>query len=154
MWVTQRGSHPYLEADFNLDILANIPTTTEDVWEFTPTGSATGDEVAKLNLNKINVVPNPYWGFNTAETTPSGRVIRFTNLPGKKTTIRIFDLAGNLVRSINHNDGTAYAEWDIRNAADVPVASGIYLVHVEVEGVGEKILKCAIVNRDERLLYY
>ncbi len=154
IWPQQRGTHPYLEADFNFYFIANLPTTTEDVWEFTPTGSATGDEVAKLNLNKINVVPNPYWAFNSAERVPSGRIIRFTNLPGNKTTIRIFDLAGNLVRRIDHNDGTAYAEWDVRNSADVPVASGIYLVHVEVEGVGEKILKCAVINREERLLYY
>ncbi len=154
LWVTQRPGYSYLEGDFTFDIIANIPTTTTDVWEFTPAGSETGDKVTKLNLNKINVVPNPYWGFNSAETTPSGRIIRFTNLPGSKTTIRIFDLAGSLVRLIDHNDGTAYAEWDVRNSADVPVASGIYLVHVEVEGVGEKILKCAIVNRDERLLYY
>jgi len=160
-WACQRGTHPYLEDDFNLYIYANIPTTTDDVWEFTPTGSETGNAVTKMNLNKINVVPNPYWGFNTAETTPSGRIIRITNLPADKATIRIFDLAGNLVRVIDDEarteqgtEGTAYAEWDVRNSADVPVASGIYLIHIEVEGVGEKILKCAVVNREERLLYY
>jgi len=160
-WPTQRPGHPYLEADFNLNIIANLPTTTADTWEFTPTGSQTGDQVTKLNLNKINVVPNPYWAFNSAERTPSGRIIRFTNLPGEKATIRIFDLAGNLVKVIDDaaradqgTAGTAYAEWDVRNTADVPVASGIYLVHIDVEGVGEKILKCAVINREERLLYY
>jgi len=109
----------------------------------------------------INIVPNPYWAWSENEKIPTTRIIRFTSMPLNGATIRIFDLAGNLVRSITDSDreaqgslGTAYAEWDARNAADVPVASGMYIVHVSIKDVGEKILKLAVINRAERLLYY
>jgi hypothetical protein len=32
-------------------------------------------------------------------------------------------------------------DWDLKNHARIPVSSGIYLIHVEVPGVGERILK-------------
>ncbi len=161
MWPTQRGSHPYLEGDWTMQIIANLPLTANDVYEFSTSSKETGAAVAENQIDMINAVPNPYFGYNPAERTPVERIMRFTNLPGDKTTIRIFDLAGNLVRVIDDEartaqgtNGLAYAEWDLRNSADVPVASGVYLVHFDVENVGTKILKVAVVNRSERLLYY
>lgn len=160
-WPTQRGSAPYLMGEFTMQIIANLPLTANDVYEFSTSSKETGAQVAETKLDMINAVPNPYFGYNPAERTPTERIIRFTNLPGDMTTLRIFDLAGNLVRVIDDEarmaqgtTGEAYAEWDLRNSADVPVASGIYLVHVDVENVGTKILKVAVVNRAERLLYY
>ncbi len=161
IWPSQRGSAPYLLGDFTLQIIANLPLTANDVYEFSTSSKETGAEVAENNLDLIGAVPNPYFGFNPAERTPIERIMRFTNLPGDMTTIRIFDLAGNLVRVIDDEarmaqgtNGLAYAEWDLRNSADVPVASGIYLVHFDVENVGTKVLKVALVNRAERLLFY
>jgi hypothetical protein len=29
----------------------------------------------------------------------------------------------------------------LKNQANIPVASGMYIIHVEVDGVGEKVLK-------------
>ena len=161
IWPKQRGSHPWLEGEFTMTILPNYVNTSEDVFQFATKGPSVGAEVAKIQMEKINVVPNPYFGWNPAETIPTNRIMRFTNLSGDKVTIRIFDLAGNLVRVIDDQAratqgtlGTAYAEWDLRNSSDVPVASGMYLAYIEVEGVGSKVLKIAIINREERLLYY
>ncbi|WP_255307868.1 hypothetical protein [Candidatus Kryptonium thompsonii] len=42
----------------------------------------------------------------------------------------------------------------MRNEAGVPVASGIYIVHVDVPGVGSKILKVVVFQREERLRYF
>jgi hypothetical protein len=47
--------------------------------------------------------------------------------------------------------GLNYANWDLRNRAGIPVASGIYLIHFEVEGVGNVIRKAAIIMAEERL---
>ena len=161
MWPTQRGSHPYLEADFQMQMWPNIINNENDTFEFTTPGANVGASVAEAQLDLINIVPNPYWAWSSNETQPTTRIIRFTHLPTDGATIRIFDLAGNLVRSITDADreaqgtlGTATAQWDARNASDVPVASGMYLVHVTVDGVGEKVLKLAVINRDERLIYY
>jgi len=38
-------------------------------------------------------------------------------------------------------------DWDLKNYAGVPVAGGVYLIHVNVEGVGSKVLKSFIINR-------
>jgi len=32
-------------------------------------------------------------------------------------------------------------EWDLTNTEAIPIASGVYIIHVEIPGVGEKILK-------------
>jgi hypothetical protein len=32
-------------------------------------------------------------------------------------------------------------DWDLRNARGLPVASGMYLIHVEAKGIGETVIK-------------
>jgi hypothetical protein len=144
-----------------IKIITTKPNTPEDIFAFTSSAPNEGADVAKVNLEDINVVPNPYFGYNPAERTPTERIMRITNLPGEGATIRIFDLAGSLVKVIDDNERAAqgtqsqpYAEWDLRNSSDVPVASGMYLMNIEVDGVGSTTLKVAVVNRAERLLYY
>lgn len=165
-WIAanRRGNAPFSPGGTGEDqflIIPNYINTEKDIYEITPPAALTGAAVAAEQLDMINIVPNPYWAWSPNETQPTTRIIRLTHMPADGATVRIFDLAGNLVRVIGDSEreaqgslGTSYAEWDARNAADVPVASGMYLVHVEIDGVGEKVLKLAIVNRDERLLYY
>jgi hypothetical protein len=139
---------------------ANPVFPTVDTYTFTTQRSVvTGQAaLAKEQLQKINIVPNPYWAFNPGERDPINRFIRLTNLPGSGATIRIFTLAGELVRVINDaaraTDGTnglQYANWDLRNDAGIPVASGIYIVHVEVSGVGTVVRKAVVMQPEERL---
>jgi hypothetical protein len=47
--------------------------------------------------------------------------------------------------------GTQTALWDLRNDDSVPVASGMYLVHVDMGSLGQKVLKAAIFVPEERL---
>ncbi len=161
IWPSARGDHPYKEGAFTIDIFASHPNLPADKFQFTAKAPQTAKEVAKANLDKIMAVPNPYYGYNPAERTPTDRIMRITNMPAENATIRIFDLGGNLIKVIDdatrQAQGTSdqsYAEWDLRNSSDVPVASGMYLMHIEVEGVGETTLKVAVINRAERLLYY
>ncbi len=32
-------------------------------------------------------------------------------------------------------------DWDLKNQSNIPVASGVYIIHVDVPDVGEKVLK-------------
>jgi len=32
-------------------------------------------------------------------------------------------------------------DWDLKNQAGITISSGIYIIHVEVPGVGEKVVK-------------
>jgi hypothetical protein len=40
-----------------------------------------------------------------------------------------------------------FQDWTLTNHANVPVASGVYLIHVEVPGIGERILKAFVAMR-------
>lgn len=105
--------------------------------------------LAKQQAEKINVYPNPYFGQNIMERIPTSRFITFTHLP-EEAKIRIFNLAGEFIRTIEHTTGNT-ERWDLRNEAGIPVASGIYLVHLEMKEIGNKVLKLAILMPQERL---
>lgn len=60
----------------------------------------------------------------------------------EKATIKIYTLDGALVKTINKNDTkTTFVDWDIKNEKGIPIASGMYLVHVNIPDVGETVLK-------------
>jgi hypothetical protein len=40
-----------------------------------------------------------------------------------------------------------FQDWDLTNHAGIPVSSGVYLIHVEVPNVGERVLKAFIAMR-------
>jgi hypothetical protein len=102
---------------------------------------------AAAALELIGAVPNPYRGFSTYETGNLDRRIRFVNLPDE-ATIRIFTLSGTLVRTIRANN-TRSIDWNLETEEGLPVASGMYLVHVETN-IGDKVIKLGIVNRQTR----
>jgi hypothetical protein len=119
-------------------------------------GVARTDTTYKLN---VKVVPNPYIVFNSWEKTSEQRNVKFTHLPNE-CTIRIFTLAGDLVKVIKHKDtqtrpldvgGTE--TWDFTNespgmsqtaASGQLIASGVYVWHVE-SAVGEQVGKLVFI---------
>ncbi len=109
-------------------------------------------------LKELNVFPNPYFAFNVEETQPLYRFVTFTHLPKYKGVIRIFSIGGQLVTKIDHGAsdfaGSTFDRWNLTNQYGIPVASGMYIAHIEVEGVGEKILKLAVFMPEERLDVY
>lgn len=124
----------------------------EDEWAFSLQGETSGDVAdAKERLDIINVFPNPYFGHATTETKLHEEHVTFINLPDR-CTIRIFTIAGQLVRTIEHDDPTIVThDWDLRNENNLPVASGFFIAHIDIPNVGEKVLKLAIVFRQQRL---
>jgi len=87
-------------------------------------------------MGDIGVVPNPYKvgsGFKEAEHL---RQIRFTNLP-EQCTIRIFNLTGEAVSTIEHfNSESGNAWWDMRTINNQEISPGLYIFHVEQKGSG------------------
>jgi len=127
------------------------PGTPNDYFEFTPQAVSYSNEKAKGILSQIRVVPNPYFAKSTYELDQFHHVIKFSNLP-RKCTIRIFNLAGDLVRTIEKTDPTtSIVEWDLMNEKEIPVASGFYIYHVEAPGIGSTFGKMAIFLEKERL---
>ncbi len=95
------------------------------------------DEIFK----RINVVPNPYYAYSEYEEQRLENKVRIINLPDK-ATIKIFTTDGVLIKTIRKNDSkTNFVDWDIKNDKGIPIASGMYLVHVSLDGIGETIVK-------------
>lgn len=110
---------------------------------------ATNDETLnkKLALDLINIVPNPYYAYSTYEPDRNDFRVRITNLPAQ-ATVTIYTVNGILVRRFSKSDPLqTFIEWDLRNANRIPIATGVYLIHVNCPGVGEKTLKWMGVMR-------
>jgi hypothetical protein len=129
------------------DILNNVTKTVNGgrpTYKFSLTGleaKTNVSEVVSNALGKIRIVPNPYYAYSEYEQDKNDFKVRVTNLPAK-CKVRIYTLNGVLVREFTKDDDSiTYLEWDLKNHARIPVASGMYIVHVEVPGVGETILK-------------
>jgi hypothetical protein len=119
-------------------------------------GVARVDTTYKLN---VKVVPNPYVVFDAWEKSSDQRYVRFTHLPNE-CTIRIYTVAGDLVKVIKHVDtqtqpldqgGTE--TWDFTNESPGStgtaisgqlIASGVYVFHVQ-SPVGEMVGKFAVI---------
>jgi len=97
-------------------------------------------DVLKDALALINVVPNPYYAYSSYEKTALENLVKITNLP-EKCTVTIYTLNGTLIRKFKKDDTKTSLDWDLKNSARIPIASGLYIIHVDVPGVGEKVLK-------------
>ncbi len=121
------------------------PLGDGDVFEGVVKASSTNNkEIAKNNLDKISVFPNPYFGANPLERDKYQRFVRFTNLP-INVTIRIYSLSGVFIERIDKNDNSQYLDWDLRNKDGLPVASGMYIAYLDMPGIGTKIMKLAVI---------
>jgi len=135
-------------------ILTTKPSQPSDIFAFRAPSNTQTLTDKKADLKRINVVPNPYYGYHSGELNPFNRYVQFTYLP-PECTIRIFDLAGNLIRHLRKTDPTTtLLQWGLDNEYELPVASGIYIYHVDVPGVGEKVGKIAVFTPNERLDAY
>jgi len=103
------------------------------------TVTANSDQL-KEALKMINVVPNPYYAFSEYERGRLDTRVKITNLP-ERCTINIYTVNGKLVRTFKKDSPITSQDWDLTNNKSIPVASGVYLIHVEVPGIGEVVLK-------------
>ena len=132
-------------------MVANHVNTTDDQFTFTVPGSEASDDFLAEDIKKINVFPNPYLGANTAETSRYSKFVTFSHLP-PKAVIRIFDFSGTLVRTIEKDDPAQFTRWDLNNENQLPVASGMYVAHIQLPDVGKsKIVKMAVVQEQQFL---
>ena len=123
---------------------------------FTITAEGLGFQAAtpeqlQAALETIQVVPNPYLGASDYETGNTSRVVRFTNLPEAAATVRIYTVSGTLVQTLRKEGASRSLDWNLETSNNLPVASGMYLIHIDVEGLGERVLKFGVVQRRTRI---
>ena len=133
------------------------PNQIGDKFTITTTGyGANAPDLAtqQERLEDIGIVPNPYKGASSYEVSQLTDEVRFTNLPDV-ATIRVFTLNGTLIKTINkQSPGVATISWNLTTDHNLPIASGVYLIHVEVPDVGETTLKFAVVKKRIQLNVY
>lgn len=172
-----RGGYVYIR-DPNQEISAGDVFTVEmggvsaprdgDEFLLTTKEETLDAENIEADLGKIRVVPNPYFVTNRAVLSEGTDKIFFTHLP-PHCTIRIYTLAGELVRTIEHESHATYhpnvapddrslqgdkggtASFELLNRYNQALASGIYIYHVEARDesdtvVGNKIGRFAIIR--------
>jgi hypothetical protein len=124
----------------------------KDAFTYTAPAPTYSKDLAKNDVSKINVFPNPYYGVNTEEINKYNRFVTFTHLP-QEAIIRIFNLAGVQVREIRKNSPGQFERWDLANESGLPVGSGLYIAHIEMPGLdgAVKILKVAVVQEQQIL---
>ncbi|MDZ7261021.1 MAG: hypothetical protein ONB05_02730 [candidate division KSB1 bacterium] len=148
------GAEPILPAAGDvLYIQIKTPFRSGDVYQFTTKAARVERQLAKDELEKIAVVPNPYvvaarW--EPPRLFASGRGERrvfFIHLP-QRCTIRIYTMSGDHVRTLEHNstllDGAE--SWDLTTKDGLDVAPGIYIYHVEAPEIGETIGRFALIK--------
>ena len=113
----------------------------------TELGSA--DELTSA-LDLINVVPNPYYAYSQYERNRLDTRVKITNLP-ERCTVNIYNTQGKLVKSFKKDSPSTFIDWLLVNNKNIPVTSGVYLIHVSAEGVGEVIVKSFVSMRQTDL---
>lgn len=102
-------------------------------------------------LSNVRVVPNPYYAYSSYENSSFANTVKVTNLPAK-AIVTIYTLDGKFIRQFNRDEAPQSTmgnnpartqgqifpdlEWDLNNFAGVPVASGVYIFHVQAPDLG------------------
>jgi hypothetical protein len=155
MWVANTLSaegHTYLESDVRIRARVN-----KEYQDFNATGINGGKPMYSWNmdairtttasqeqlasaLDLINIVPNPYYAFSEYERNRLDNRVKITNLPDQ-CTVNIYNVSGKLIRTYKKDNQITSIDWDLKNSKGIPISSGVYIIHVEVPGAGEKIIK-------------
>jgi hypothetical protein len=132
-------------------VKSSKPFAKGDLYQFTSKAVKYDEATAKSMLDRIYVVPNPYVAYSSFETpgATSGRrgdnTLQFRNLP-PQCTIRIYTMIGELVDTIIKDDQTSIATWNVLSNEGQRLAYGVYIFHVDVPGVGDKIGRFGLIK--------
>ena len=144
--VSLRVARPYFQYSasvLDVDNTTGSANNWDPLYRFsTATVATRSEETAILEdlLEEINVVPNPYYAYSQYETGKLDNRVKIVNLP-EQCTVRIYNLQGTLIRTYEKADPLTYIDWDLKNDANVPIAGGIYIIHIDVPGVGQAVRK-------------
>jgi hypothetical protein len=154
-----RANNSYAVAPTSLNTNNGHPDYNFSLDEFA--SDPVNQEVAESALDLINIVPNPYYAYSAYETDETKTTVKITNLP-PECTVTIYSLDGRFIREYKRAESEIPAnlkvgilpkqiltsvEWDLKNFSGIQVASGVYLVHVNVPGVGERVIKWFGITR-------
>ncbi|KPJ49604.1 hypothetical protein AMJ40_05170 [candidate division TA06 bacterium DG_26] len=121
-------------------------TTTDD--EYTILTTPLMSDKQSYELDEVRVVPNPYYIRAPWDRSRYEQQVWFQGLPSQ-CTIRIFNAAGLLIRTIRHDAtgaGAGAHAWDLLNEDKQNVVSGLYIYQVTAPEGKENVGKFAIIR--------
>ena len=143
---------PVLPAAGNVYVAKTTkPFSAGDSYTFTTKSAVYSTTTATSLLDRIYVVPNPYVAYSnlempgTSATRRGEYQLQFRNLP-PRCTIRIYTMVGELVDTIVKDDYNSFVGWDLLTNEGHRLAYGVYLYHVDVPDVGQKIGRFAVIK--------
>ena len=151
--LTKDTVYTYGRSD-TLTLVLTKPFRRGDTFRFTTQTAVVDPQLAKAELEKIKVVPNPYISATSHETPlppainvgRGDRKIDFIHVPSG-AQIHIFTIRGEHVITLEHTadlfDGTV--SWNLKSKENLDIAAGVYLYVVQ-SSVGEKTGKIAIIK--------
>ncbi|MBK9255598.1 MAG: hypothetical protein IPM42_08945 [Saprospiraceae bacterium] len=157
--VKLRVENPYgASRRFNIERERECDTDGDlPVYEFEFKGKESKELVTQEEyvgaLANVNVVPNPYYAYSAYETSQFTNIIKIVNLPAK-ATVTIYSIDGSFIKQFNRDERGAILsgsnrptstsqvfpdlEWDMKNFKEIPVASGVYLIHISAPEYNEE----------------
>ena len=134
------------EAGDVFTIITAKAITESDKYAFSTTAGSYA-QVTKSDLSNITTVPNPFVVSSVYEIGAFGteKEVQFHFLP-PQCTIKIFNIAGDLIRTIEHTNGTSVEKWNLQSYNQQEVAFGVYIYHIDAPDIGEHIGKMAIIK--------
>jgi hypothetical protein len=101
----------------------------------------------KSRMDAIRIVPNPYYIDAARNVRFDERDrIAFFNIPGQ-ATIRIYTELGELIRTIEHTDGSGDEFWDLTTSSRQVVVSGIYIAVIDDNETGDRAIRKFVIIR-------
>lgn len=105
---------------------------------------------AGTSIDQVRVVPNPYIISADVNNLKFGQTaqnqLAFFDIPGN-CTIKIYTELGELIKTIEHNDGSGDAKWDSITDYNQLIVSGIYIAVVTDNATGaKKIAKFSVIR--------
>jgi hypothetical protein len=152
MWATLRSATDQFDTGDAMQWTWANPATSNDFYDISTTKLVRNNtSFAKGKLDRIRVVPNPYYNKSRYELNQFARVVRFINMP-EQATVRIFNLGGELIRTLHKTDPTtSLLNWDLLTENQLPVGSGVYIYHIDAPGVGTTFGRMVVFMEKERL---
>ncbi len=99
------------------------------------------------SLDEVRIVPNPYHlGSDPGVRLDVQDRMAFYGIPGQ-SRIDIYTELGELIRTLDHTDGSGDEFWDLTTSSRQVVVSGIYVAVVTDLNSGEQVIRKFIVVR-------
>ena len=121
----------------------------------------TDDDVSDV-LDLITVIPNPYYAASEYEINSADTRVKIANLPNE-CTVSIYSLDGRFIRQYDRNESGSskgiinapiperaanrFIDWDLNNFKGIPVSPGVYYIHIDAPGMGERVIKWFGIGR-------